>query len=68
MPINFLCSQAIGNNPNYEIVGIIVREEDAAEEIWFVCTVLRLCCVSNHKIQPEFTQFLASLQAQAESF
>lgn len=43
------------------------EEEEAAEEIRRVCTALGLRCVSNHKIQAEFTHFLALLQAQTES-
>lgn len=51
------------------IVGIIVmEEEEAVGEIRRVCTALGLRCASNHKIQAEFTHFLAFLQAQAESY
>lgn len=59
----------MGNNTNGNVVGMIVmEEEEAVEEIWCVCAVLGLSCVSNHKIQAEFTHFLAFFQAQAESY
>lgn len=58
----------MGNNPNGNVVGIIVMVEEAVGEVWCVCAVLGLSCVSNHKIQAEFTHFLAFFQAQAESY
>lgn len=58
------------NHPNGDTGGIIVmvEEEEAAEEIRRICTVLVRRCLSNHKIQAELTHFLASLQAQAENY